>query len=66
MDMAHLEEQAQMNYLAYCAEGKDYSHPPKRTPRRNVESHTALRASALQKDVLKGRPAQRDGILELS
>ena len=26
MSMAHLEEQAQMNYLAYCAEGKDYSY----------------------------------------
>src|SRR5262245_18903770 len=26
MGMAQLEEQAQLNYLAYCAQGKDYTH----------------------------------------
>jgi L-fuculose-phosphate aldolase len=60
MGMASLEEQARMNYLAYCAEGKDY---------------TALSADLLDemvnrpplyeqphfKDVLKGRAPRRDG-----
>ena len=28
MGMARLEEQARMNYLAYCAQGKDYTYLP--------------------------------------
>ena len=26
MGMAQLEEQAQLNYLAYCAQGKDHTY----------------------------------------
>jgi L-fuculose-phosphate aldolase len=61
MSMAHLEEQARMNYLAYCAEGQGYScltddlvgEMSNRTP---LYEHPHFKA------VLKGRPARRDGI----
>jgi len=60
MNMAHLEEQAQMNYLAYCAAGKDYPYL-----RDEVLDEMLNRAPLYEqphfKDVLKGREPQRDG-----
>jgi ribulose-5-phosphate 4-epimerase/fuculose-1-phosphate aldolase len=61
MRMAQLEEQAQMNYLAYCAEGKDYTHL-KDDVLDEMLNRTPLYEHPHFKDVLKGRPAQRDGI----
>jgi ribulose-5-phosphate 4-epimerase/fuculose-1-phosphate aldolase len=61
MAMAQLEEQAQMNYLAYCAEGKDYTHL-KDDVLDEMLNRTPLYEHPHFKDVLKGRPAQRDGI----
>ena len=61
MGMARLEEQARMNYLAYCAEGKDYTCLPN-TLVDEMSNRTPLYEHAHFKDVLKGRPAQRDGI----
>jgi len=60
MGMAHLEEQAQMNYLAYCAEGKDYTflHDDVLDEMLN---RTPLAEHAHFKNVLKGREPQRDG-----
>lgn len=60
MGMAHLEEQAQMNYLAYCAQGKDYTflHDDVLDEMLN---RTPLSEHAHFKDVLKGRAPQRDG-----
>jgi L-fuculose-phosphate aldolase len=59
--MAQLEEQAQMNYLAYCAEGKDYTYL-KDDVLDEMLNRTPLYEHPHFKDVLKGRPAQRDGI----
>jgi ribulose-5-phosphate 4-epimerase/fuculose-1-phosphate aldolase len=61
MGMAQLEEQAQMNYLAYCAEGTDYTHL-KDDVLDEMLNRTPLYEHPHFKDVLKGRPAQRDGI----
>jgi L-fuculose-phosphate aldolase len=61
MGMAQLEEQAQMNYLAYCAEGKDYTHL-KDNLLDEMLNRTPLYEHPHFKDVLKGRAAQRDGI----
>jgi len=61
MGMAQLEEQAQLNYLAYCAQGKDYTCLTKDLLDEMV-NRTPLYEHAHFKDVLKGRPAQRDGI----
>jgi L-fuculose-phosphate aldolase len=61
MGMAQLEEQARMNYLAYCAEGKDYTHL-KDDVLDEMLNRTPLYEHPHFKDVLKGRPAQRDGI----
>jgi len=61
MGMSQLEEQAQMNYLAYCAEGKDYTHL-KDDVLDEMLNRTPLYEHPHFKDVLKGRPAQRDGI----
>jgi L-fuculose-phosphate aldolase len=61
MGMAQLEEQARMNYLAYCAEGKDYTHL-KDDLLDEMLNRTPLYEHPHFKDVLKGRPAQRDGI----
>jgi len=60
MDMAHLEEQARLNYLAYCAEGKDYSSltgdlVDEMSNRPPLYEHPHF------KDVLKGRAPKRDG-----
>ena len=61
MDMAQLEEQAQMNYLAYCAEGKEYSYLSDKLLDEML-NRTPLYEQPHFKDVLKGRAAQRDGI----
>jgi ribulose-5-phosphate 4-epimerase/fuculose-1-phosphate aldolase len=61
MGMAQLEEQARMNYLAYCAEGKDYAYL-KDDVLDEMLNRTPLYEHPHFKDVLKGRPAQRDGI----
>jgi ribulose-5-phosphate 4-epimerase/fuculose-1-phosphate aldolase len=61
MGMAQLEEQAQMNYLAYCAEGKDYTYLSNDLLDEML-NRTPLHEQPHFKDVLKGRAAQRDGI----
>ncbi len=60
MGMAHLEEQARMNYLAYCAQGKDYTYLGDDLLDEMV-NRTPLYEHPHFKDVLKGRPPQRDG-----
>ena len=60
MSMAHLEEQARMNYLAYCAEGKDYKYLPAHMLDEMI-NRTPLYEHPHFKDVLKGRAPQRDG-----
>ena len=61
MGMAQLEEQARMNYLAYCAEGKDYTYLSDNLI-DEMSNRTPLYEHPHFKDVLKGRPPQRDGI----
>jgi len=60
MSMAHLEEQAQMNYLAYCAEGKDHAYLQDDVLDEML-NRTPLYEQPHFKDVLKGREPQRDG-----
>jgi L-fuculose-phosphate aldolase len=60
MGMAHLEEQAQMNYLAYCAQGKDYTFLQDDVLDEML-NRTPLSTHPHFKDVLKGREPQRDG-----
>jgi L-fuculose-phosphate aldolase len=60
MGMAHLEEQARMNYLAYCAEGENYNYLSDELLDEMV-NRTPLYEHPHFKDVLKGRPPQRDG-----
>ena len=60
MGMAHLEEQAQMNYLAYCAQGKDYTFL-QGDVLDEMLNRTPLSEHAHFKDVLKGRQPNRDG-----
>lgn len=60
MDMAHLEEQAQMNYLAYCAQGKDYTFLQDDVLDEML-NRTPLSDHPHFKNVLKGREPQRDG-----
>jgi L-fuculose-phosphate aldolase len=60
MGMAHLEEQAQMNYLAYCAQGKDYTFLQDDVLDEML-NRTPLSQQPHFKDVLKGREPQRDG-----
>ena len=60
MSMAHLEEQAQMNYLAYCADGKDYPCLSDDVLDEML-NRTPLYEQPHFKDVLKGRKPQRDG-----
>ena len=61
MGMARLEEQARMNYLAYCAEGKDYTYLS-----NDLLDEMSNRAPLYEqphfKDVLGGRAPRRDGI----
>ena len=60
MGMAHLEEQARLNYLAYCAQGKDYNYLPDNLV-DEMSNRTPLYEHPHFKDVLKGRAPQRDG-----
>ena len=60
MGMALLEEQARMNYLAYCAEGKDYNLLSNDLV-DEMSNRTPLYEQPHFKDVLNGRPPQRDG-----
>ena len=60
MGMAHLEEQARMNYLAYSAQGKDYNSLPDNLIDA-MSNRTPLSELPHFKDVLKGRAPQRDG-----
>ena len=60
MGMAQLEEQAQLNYLAYCAQGKDYTCLTKDLV-DEMSNRTPLHEHAHFKDVLQGREPQRDG-----
>jgi L-fuculose-phosphate aldolase len=61
MGMAQLEEQARLNYLAYCAQGKDYSCLSNDLLDEML-NRTPLYEHPHFKDVLKGRPPVRDGI----
>ena len=61
MGMAQLEEQAQLNYLAYCAQGEGYAYLSNELI-DEMSNRTPLYEQPHFKDVLKGRPAQRDGI----
>ncbi len=61
MGMAQLEEQARMNYLAYCAEGKGFTHLPDDLL-DEMNDRPPLYEQPHFKDVLKGRSPQRDGI----
>jgi L-fuculose-phosphate aldolase len=60
MGMAQLEEQARLNYLAYCAQGENYIclHDDLLDEMIN---RTPLYEHPHFKDVLKGRAPQRDG-----
>lgn len=60
MSMAHLEEQAQLNYLAYCAQGKNYAHLEDGVLDEML-NRTPLYEQSHFKDVLKGRQPQREG-----
>ena len=59
--MMQLEEQARMNYLAYCAEGRDYRSLPVDLVDA-MEGRTPLYELPHFKDVLKGRSPVRSGI----
>jgi ribulose-5-phosphate 4-epimerase/fuculose-1-phosphate aldolase len=59
--MLQLEEQARMNYHAYCAMGPEYP----RIPEELIDEMThrpALHTLPHFRDVLQGRAPQRDGI----
>jgi len=60
MGMAQLEEQAQLNYLAYCAEGEGYAYLSNELV-DEMSNRTPLYEQPHFKDVLKGREPQRDG-----
>ncbi len=61
MGMAQLEEQARLNYLAYCAQGKDHAYLTDDLLDEMID-RPPLYEQPHFRDVLKGRPAQRDGI----
>ncbi len=61
MSMLQLEEQARMNYLAYCAEGPDHSRLPDELV-EEMDNRIPLHELPHFKDVLQGREPQRDGI----
>jgi L-fuculose-phosphate aldolase len=60
MGMAHLEEQARMNYFAYCADGKGYGSLTADLV-DEMSNRTPLYEHAHFKDVLKGRAPRRNG-----
>jgi ribulose-5-phosphate 4-epimerase/fuculose-1-phosphate aldolase len=55
--MVQLEEQAKMNWYAYCAAGKDFTH----VPISDVEEFQANSATMFQLEHLKGPAAQSKG-----
>ena len=59
--MMQLEEQARMNYLAYCAEGPDHTRLPDELV-DEMNNRTPLHELPHFRDVLQGREPQRDGI----
>ena len=61
MGMAQLEEQARMNYLAYCAESKGHSYLSDDLIGEMV-NRPPLYEQAHFKDILRGRTTRRDGI----
>ena len=61
LGMAQLEEQARMNYLAYCAEGKGYAFAPDELV-AEMSNRPPLFEQPHFRDVLRGREPQRDGI----
>jgi len=61
MGMLQLEEQARMNYLAYCAAGRDHAQIPDALLNEGI-NRTPLHEQPHFKDVLKGQGPQRDGI----
>ena len=61
LGMAQLEEQARMNYLAYCAEGKGYAFAADELV-AEMSGRPPLSDQPHFKDVLQGREPQRDGI----
>jgi ribulose-5-phosphate 4-epimerase/fuculose-1-phosphate aldolase len=61
MGMAQLEEQARMNYLAYCADGRDYAYLTNDLL-DEMSNRTPLYEQPHFKDVLSGRAPKRDGI----
>jgi hypothetical protein len=61
MGMARLEEQAHMNYLAYCAEGKRHAYLSADLI-DEMSDRTPLYEQPHFKEVLSGRPPRRDGI----
>jgi L-fuculose-phosphate aldolase len=61
MSMAQLEEQARMNYLAYCAEGEGYTYLTDDLL-DEMSNRTPLYEQPHFKNVLSGRAPQRDGI----
>ena len=61
MGMAQLEEQARMNYLAYCAEGQGHTYLTDDLIDEMV-NRPPLYEQAHFKDILRGRATRRDGI----
>ncbi len=59
--MMQLEEQARMNYLAYCAEGPDHTRLPDDLV-DEMNNRTPLHELPHFSEVLQGREPQRDGI----
>ena len=61
MSMMQLEEQARMNYLAYCAEGPDHSRLPDELV-EEMSNRIPLHELPHFSEVLQGKEPQRDGI----
>ena len=61
MAMAQLEEQAQVNYYAYCAEGADHTHLSE-AEMSEVTNTVPIWELPHFREVLRGRERQRDGV----
>jgi len=59
--MMQLEEQAHMNYLAYCADGRDHARMPDELV-GEMFGRTPIQTLPHFRDVLQGQPPQRGGI----
>lgn len=59
--MMQLEEQAHMNYLAYCADGRDHTRMPDELV-GEMFGRTPIQTLPHFRDVLQGQPPQRGGI----